>query len=58
MGKVCGITREVKNMSKSLQFKVEFFRHKWPLLAVGFVGAGNEFVISLWVIDFRLTWGY
>jgi len=45
-------------MQKSLQFKVELLRHKWPLFAIGVMGGGNEFVLSLWLIDFRISWGY
>lgn len=50
--------REEKDMRKSLQFKVEPLRHKWPLFAIGVMGGGNEFVLSLWLIDFRISWGY
>jgi len=45
-------------MNKSFQFKIELFKHKWPIVAFGFVGRGNEFVLSLWIVDFRFTWGY
>lgn len=44
-------------MSKSLQFKVEPLRHKWPIFVAGFISNG-EFVLSLWLVDFRITWGY
>ena len=47
------------NMNKSFQFKVELLRHKWPLFAFGFVGCGgSEFIVSLWLVDFRFSWGY
>ena len=52
------LIRERKDMRKSLQFKVEPLRHKWPLFAFGVMGGGNEFVLSLWLIDFRISWGY
>jgi hypothetical protein len=29
-----------------------------PIVAFGFVGRRNEFVLSLWIVDFRFTWGY
>ena len=43
-------------MNKKLTFTVEPFRHRYPVFAIGFVGS-REFVVSLWVVDFRLQWG-
>ena len=43
---------------KSLSLKLQFLQHKYPLFAVGFTGGGSEFILSLWLVDVRLSWGY
>jgi hypothetical protein len=43
-------------MSKKLKFEFQFFQHKWPVLAIGFIA--REFVVVLWIADFRISWGY
>lgn len=45
-------------MRKKLHFELEFFRHKWPIVALGFVGGGREFVTCLWFVTLRIRWGY
>jgi len=45
-------------MRKSLHLITEFWPRKWPCFAVGFVGGGNEFVLHLWLVCFRVRWGY
>ena len=42
---------------KKLQFVVEPLRHKWPIFAVGMIH-GGEFLLVLWLVDFRIKWGY
>lgn len=45
-------------MKKKLKFEFEFMRHKWPIFAIGFFSGGNEFVIALWFVTLRISWGY
>lgn len=45
-------------MRKKLSLEMQLLQHRYPILAVGFVGGGNEFMVSLWLVDFRLRWGY
>ena len=45
-------------MKKSLHLNIEFFPRKWPCFAVGFFSGGNEFVLHLYLICFRIRWGY
>lgn len=45
-------------MKKSLHLTTEFMPRAWPIFAVGFVGGGNEFVLHLYLICFRIRWGY
>lgn len=45
-------------MSKKLKFEVQFLRYRWPVFAVGFIAGGAEFVVALWLVEFRLSWGY
>lgn len=45
-------------MKKKLKFEVEPLRHRWPLFAIGVTGGGREFIVSLWLVDFRISWGY
>ena len=45
-------------MRKKLKFKVEFMRRKLPVIAIGFVGGGHEFIVALWLVDFHISWGY
>jgi len=42
----------------SLHLITEFWPRKWPCFAIGFVSSGNEFVLHLYVICFRIKWGY
>jgi len=44
-------------MRKSLHLKIEFFPRKWPCFAVGFISAGDEFVLHLYVVCFTIRWG-
>ena len=43
-------------MNKSLTFNIDLFRHKYPVFAIGFF-SNREFILSFWVIDFRISWG-
>jgi len=54
------VHRESKGnkMRKSLHLTTEFMPRAWPIFAVGFVGGGNEFVLHLYLICFRIRWGY
>jgi hypothetical protein len=45
-------------MRRKLKFEVEFFRHRWPVFAFGFMPHGPEFILALWVVEFRLSLGY
>lgn len=45
-------------MNKSLQLKIEFLPRKWPCFAVGFFSSGNEFVLHLYLVCFRIVWGH
>ena len=45
-------------MRKKLKFEIEPLRHRWPIFAVGFVNTHREFLVSLWLVDFRISWGY
>jgi hypothetical protein len=45
-------------MRKKLKFEIEPMRHKWPVFAIGFMAGGKEFLVVLWLIDFRISWGY
>jgi hypothetical protein len=45
-------------MRKNLHLTTEFLPHKWPCFAVGFVSSGNEFVLHLYLVCFRIRWGY
>jgi hypothetical protein len=45
-------------MRKSLHLTTEFFPRKWPGFAVGFFSSGQEFVLHLWLVCFRVRWGY
>ena len=45
-------------MRKKLKFEVELLRHQWPIFAIGFAGGGREFLVALWLVDLRISWGY
>ncbi|UOF82918.1 hypothetical protein [Caudoviricetes sp.] len=45
-------------MNKKLHLITEFWPRKWPCFAVGFIASGNEFVLHLYLICFRIRWGY
>lgn len=45
-------------MRKKLKLELAFFRHKWPVFAVGVMAGGSEFILALWLVEFRLSWGY
>ena len=45
-------------MSKSLHLNMEFLQRKWPCFAVGFTSGGNEFVLHLYLVCWRIRWGY
>lgn len=45
-------------MNKRLKFEFQFLKHKWPVIAFGFLGRGSEFVIVLWLAELRISWGY
>jgi hypothetical protein len=45
-------------MRKSLHLTTEFFPRLWPCFAVGFFSGGNEFVLHLYLVCFRIRWGY
>jgi hypothetical protein len=45
-------------MRKSLHLTTEFLPRKWPCFAVGFMGSGSEFVLHLYLVCFRIRWGY
>jgi hypothetical protein len=36
---------------------VRLFPRKWPCLAAGFMNAGNEFVLHLYIVCFTIRWG-
>lgn len=46
------------DMKKGLHLNVEFFPRKWPCFAVGFFSGGNEFALHLYVVCFRIRWGF
>ena len=45
-------------MRKKLKVEIEPLRHRWPLFAIGVMSGGKEFILSLWLVDFRISWGY
>lgn len=45
-------------MKKSLHLALEFLPRKYPCFAVGFIGSGKEFILHLWLVCFRIRWGY
>ena len=45
-------------MTKKLSFEFRGRVSKWPVFAVGFISDWREFVLMLWVIEFRIKWGY
>ena len=49
---------ELADMKKSLHLITEFLPRKWPCFAVGFIASGNEFVLHLYLVCFRIRWGY
>ena len=52
-------TRKRRNeMRKSLHLTTEFLPRKLPCFAVGFVSSGSEFVLHLYLVCFRIRWGY
>jgi len=42
---------------KKLQFEIGALKHRWPVFAVGMMH-GREFLLVLWLVEFRLKWGY
>lgn len=49
---------ELTHMKKSLHLKTEFLPRKWPCFAIGFFSSGDEFVLHLYLVCFRIRWGY
>lgn len=45
-------------MSKKLSFEFRLGRKLWPVFAFGFISDWTEFVVLLWLFEFRLRWGY
>ena len=45
-------------MRKSLHLTTEFLPKKSPFFAIGFIAGGNEFVLHLYLICFRIRLGY
>lgn len=45
-------------MRKSLHLTMEFWPRKWPCFAIGFASGGGEFVLYLYLVRFRIRWGY
>jgi nitrate reductase NapE component len=41
-------------MRKKLFVSFSFFQHRWPVLAIGFVG-GYDFVICMWFVDITIS---
>lgn len=44
-------------MKRKLKLSVELFRHKLPVFCIGFIGR-YELLVSIWIIDFRVEYGY
>jgi nitrate reductase NapE component len=44
-------------MRKKLNISVAPFERRWPVFAVGFLG-GREFVLCVWLVTVRVSWGY
>jgi len=49
---------ELVDMKKSLHLKTEFLPRKWPCFAIGFFSSGDEFIVHLYLVCFRIRWGY
>ena len=49
---------ELADMKKSLHLKTEFLPRKWPCFAIGFFSSGDEFILHLYLVCFRIRWGY
>lgn len=55
---IVGKAEGEEHMRKSLHTVTEFLPRKWPCFAVGFFSSGDEFVLHLYLICFRIRWGY
>ncbi len=44
-------------MSKKLSFEFRGRGATWPCFAFGFISDWREFVVLLWLFEFRIKWG-
>lgn len=42
---------------KKLSFEIRH-RKGWPVFAFGFISGWREFVCLLWIVEFRIKWGF